>query len=176
MRSAQDEKIFILQAQVEKLQSQKNVLLKELDTVEERFERMNRLYRKYFPVIIDSLAIGETSFLNLCKDLSIALKKGESHARMEYIFEHLKTALLKEEVGQVPKKKKKGLTASFFKNDSESFIDEYKQSYHDVVINLRSNLDEKYTVKLDNISTCIANAKDREDISHINDSSSVLLN
>lgn len=170
MRSAQDEKLFTLQAQVEKLQSQKEILLKELDTVEERFEKMNRLYRKYFPVIIDSLAIGETSFLNLCKDLSIALKKGESHARMEYIFEHLKTAILKEEVGAAPKKKKKGLIAAFLKDDSDSYIDEYKQSYHDIIINLRSNLDEKYTTKLDDISTCVTNAKDRDDISHIRES------
>ncbi len=170
MRSAQDEKLFTLQAQVEKLQSQKDILLKELDTVEEQFGKMNRLYGKYFPVIIDALAIGDTAFLNVCKDLSMALKKGESHARIEYIFEHLKTAILKEEVDAAPEKKNKGLLSSFLKNDPDSFIDEYKQSYHDIIINLRSNLDEKYTVKLNEISASITNAEDRDDISRIRES------
>ena len=170
MTSSPDEKIFDLQDQVKKLQSQKDSLLKELDTVEERFEKMNLMYRKSFPIIIDSVAIGEDLFSNTCKDLSQALKKGESEGRIAYIFEQLKTAILKE--GFVPPgaKQKKGLFSAFKKKSSLSFIDEYKQSYHEVVNKLRSNLDEKYTGKLDNITARIKTAEDTTDISEIRES------
>ncbi len=124
MTSSPDEKIFDLQDQVKKLQSQKDSLLKELDAVEERFEKMNQMYRKSFPVIIDSVAIGEDLFSNTCKELSQALKKGESEGRIAYILEQLKTAILKQ--GFVPPgaKEKKRLFSAFKKKSSLSFIDE----------------------------------------------------
>jgi len=170
MSSAQNEKLMTLQDQVKKLLSQKDTLLKELDAVEERFEKTNRLYRKYFPVIIDSVAIGTDSFARTCKKLGTALKKGASEGKIEYIFGQLKTAMLKEDIGSVPGKKKKGLFSSFMKGSSVSFIDEYKQSYHDVANNLRSNLGEKYFNKLDNITERIKAAEDSDDISEIRES------
>jgi len=108
MSSAQDEKLMTLQDQVKKLQSQKDTLLKELDTIEDRFEKMNKLYRKYLPVIIDTVATGEDSFSKICSDLSLALKKGESEGKIEYIFEQLKTGMLKEEFAPAAAKKKAG--------------------------------------------------------------------
>ncbi len=107
MSSAQEEKLMTLQDQVKKLQTQKDTLLKELDSVEERSEKTSRLYRKYFPVIIDSVATGDNLFAKTCKKLSIALKKGESDGKIEYIFEQLKTAMLKEDIGPAAGKKKK---------------------------------------------------------------------
>jgi len=174
MSSAQDEKIVGLQGQVKKLQSQKDSLLKELDAVEDRFEKTNRLYRKYFPVIIDSVVTGDNSFSRSCRELSIALKKGDSEGKIEYIFEQLKTAMLKEDLGPVSSPRKKGLFSALVKGGPESFpesfIDEYKQSYHDVVNKLRSNLDKKYTGKLDNITIRIKTAEDTGDISDIRES------
>ncbi len=167
MNSVQKEKLLDFQVQVEKLQSQKDTLLKELNSVEDRFEKMNRLYRKYLPVIIDSVSTGDGSFSKSCKDLSGALKKGESEGKVEYIFERVKTAMLKEDIGPVTGKKKTGLFASLIKNSSESFIDEYKQSYHEVVNNLRSNLGKKYDTKLNNITARIKAAEDTADISNI---------
>jgi diguanylate cyclase len=170
MSSAQEEKLMTLQDQVKKLQSQKDTLLKELDAVEERFEKTSQLYRKYFPLIIDSVADGETSFAKACKNLSVALKKGDSEGKIEYIFEELKTAMLKEDIGPRTGEKKKGLFASLIKGSSESFIDTYKQHYQDVVHNLRSNLDKKYTGKLDTIAAQINEVEDTEDISHVRES------
>lgn len=170
MSSPTDERIDLLQDQVKKLQSQKDSLLKELDTIEERFEKMNQMYRKSFPVIIDSVATGNDMFSNTCKDLSQALKKGESDGRIAYILEQLKTAILKEDFIPPPTKPKKGLFSVLKKRASLSFIDEYKLSYHDVVNNLRSNLDEKYTGKLDNITARIKTAEDTTDISEIRES------
>ncbi|MFA5904207.1 MAG: GGDEF domain-containing protein [Desulfobacula sp.] len=170
MSSPTDERIDLLQDQVKKLQSQKDSLLKELDTIEERFEKMNQMYRKSFPVIIDSVATGNDMFSNTCKDLSQAFKKGESDGRIAYILEQLKTAILKEDFIPPPSKPKKGLFSVLKKGASLSFIDEYKLSYHDVVNNLRSNLDEKYTGKLDNITARIKTAEDTTDISEIRES------
>ena len=170
MSSAQEKKIMTLQDQVEKLGSQKDTLLKELDAVEERFEKTGRLYRKYFPVIIDSVATGDNLFGKTCKKLSTALKKGESEGKIEYIFEQLKTAMLKEDIGPATGRKKKGLFSSLIKESSESFIDEYKQNYHNVVNNLRSTLEKKYKGKLDNIAARIDSADDTDDISNIRES------
>ncbi|MDA3916995.1 MAG: GGDEF domain-containing protein [Deltaproteobacteria bacterium] len=167
MSSDADEKTMMLQDQVKKLQSQKDILLKELDVVEERFEKINRLYRRYFPVIIDSVAIGDNAFSRICKDLSQALKKGVSEGKLEYIFERLKTAMFREDIASLPGEKKKGLFSAFQKSGSELFIDAYKLSYYDVVNNLRSNLDKQYTGKLDNITKRIRTAEDTGDISDI---------
>jgi len=59
---------------IKKLQSQKDRLIKELDLVEEKFESQDRLYRKYFPEIIDRVAAGDTDFSKACSQLSMALK------------------------------------------------------------------------------------------------------
>jgi diguanylate cyclase (GGDEF)-like protein len=170
MSSVQDKRIILLEDQIKKLQSQKDILIKELDTVEERFEKMNRLYRHHLPVIIDSVATGDTSFSRACRELSMALKKGDSQGKIEYIFEQLKTAMLKENIGPVSGRKKKGLFSSFMKGGTESFIDEYKHSYQDVVNNLRSNLDKKYAHKLDNITARLTSAENTNDITEIRES------
>jgi len=162
-----DKKIAVLQEQVKKLQSQKDSLIKELDIVEEKFESQDRLYRKYFPVIIDSVATGESSFEKACKELSAALKKGSSAVKIAYIFEQLKTAMLKEGIGPAPVKKKKGIFASFMKSSSENFMDEFKRDYHGVVNKLRATLEKKYTARLDNIVDSILNVSDTGDIADI---------
>lgn len=171
MSSPQEERMMTLQGQVEKLQSQKDTLLKELDRVEELFDKMNRQYRKYLPVIIDTLAVGDSAFCKACKQLGAVLKKGESEGKVEYVFEQIKTAMLKEDITPAGvKKKKTGLIASIFGASSDQFIDEYKQSYHDVINNLRSTLDKKYFRKLDTIASMINGAEDTGDITDIRES------
>ena len=170
MSSPQDERLMTLENQVKKLQSQKDTLLKELDSVEEKFEATNLLYKKYFPVIIDSVVTGDNQFSKICKELSKALKKDESFGKIEYIFEQLKTAMLKEDIGSTVGKKKKGIFSSLLKTDTPSFIDEYKQSYHEVVSNLRGTLDKKFSKKLDTIAQRIKNVEDTNDITEIRES------
>lgn len=170
MSTSQEERLMALQDQVKKLQTQKDTLLKELDTVEERFDQMNRMYRKFVPVIIDSLAVDDSPFSKACKELGAVLKKGESEGKIGYVFERIKTAMLKQDIGPAAPKKKKGLFASLMGDSSYRFLDEYKQSYHDVINNLRSTLDEKYCRKLDTISGMINEAEDTTDISEIRES------
>ncbi len=165
-----DEKIAELKEQVKKLRSQKDSLIKELDTIEEKFESQDRLYRKYLPVIIDTVAAGDTHFARACRDLSGALKKGSSFVKISYIFEQLKTAMIKEEIGPVPGKKKKGIFASLLKSSANNFIDDFKQSYHDILNTLRSTLDKKYASRMDKITARILTAADTGDISDIRES------
>ena len=165
-----DEKVAVLKDQIKKLQSQKDTLLKELDVVEEKFDNQDRLYRKYFPVIIDMVAIGNTPFARACKELSSAIKKKASPTKLSYIFEQLKTAMLKEDVGPVALKKKKGIFSSFLKTSSDSLIDEFRKSYQEVVNNLRSTLDKKYANRLDTVTTNILKASDTNDITDIRES------
>ncbi len=170
MATPLDEKIVILKDQVKKLQSQKDTLIKELDTIEEKFENQDRLYRKYFPIIIDTVGAGDTYFARVCKDLSLALKKGASFVKIAYIFEQLKTAMIKEGVGPVPVKKKKGMFASLMKSSSNNFIEDFKQSYQDILNTLRSTLDKKYATRMENITTRIISAEDMGDINDIRES------
>jgi diguanylate cyclase len=170
MSSAQDERLMTLQDQVKKLQSQKDTLLKELDAVEEKFENSNRLYRKYLPVIVDLAVTGDSDFSKACRSLSKALKKDESQGKIEYIFEQIKTAMLKEEVGPAQGKKKKGLFSSLLSSGSDSFIEDYKHGYFDVVSNLRGTLDKKFSRQLDRIVQKIKYAETTEDISEIRES------
>ncbi|MBA3013283.1 MAG: GGDEF domain-containing protein [Proteobacteria bacterium] len=165
-----DEKIAGLQDQVKKLLSQKDSLIKELDTIEEKYESQDRLYRKYFPVIIDMVTTGDTPFAGACKELSIALKKGASSVKIAYIFEQLKTAMIKEGIGPVAVKKKKGMFGSLLKSSTDTFIEEFKQGYHEIVNNLRSTLDAKYTTRMDNIAARILDVGDTKDIADIRDS------
>jgi diguanylate cyclase len=165
-----DEKIVVLKDRVKKLQSQKDSLLKELDAIEEKFENQDRLYRKYFPVIIDTVAAGETHFSGVCKDLSLALKKGASFVKIAYIFEQLKTAMIKEGIGPAGEKKKRGIFASLMKSSSSGFIDDFKQSYQDILNTLKSTLDKKYAARMDTISSRIINAEDTQDISDVRES------
>lgn len=165
-----DEKIVVLKEQVKKLLSQKDSLVKELDAVEEKFENQDRLYRKYFPVIIDTVAAGDTHFEGVCKDLSGALKKGASFVKIEYIFEQLKTAMIKEGIGPLAPKKKRGIFASLIKSSTHNFIDDFRQSYQDILNTLRSTLDKKYITRMDNITTRILSAQDIQDIADIRES------
>ncbi|MCG8632770.1 MAG: GGDEF domain-containing protein [Desulfobacterales bacterium] len=162
-----EEKIVVLQDQVKKLQSQKDSLLKELDAVEEKYENQDRLYRKYFPIIIDMVAKGETPFAKACKELSNALKKKATSTKIAYIFEQLKTAMIKEDIGPVSLKKKKGMFSSFLKTSADTFLEDFKQSYHEVVNSLKSTLDKKYAPKLDSMTARILKVQDTADINDI---------
>ena len=160
-----DEKIAILQDQVKKLQSQKDSLIKELDELEEKSGEKDRLYSKYFPLIIDMVAQEEdSSFSRACKELSDGLKNGISLTKMTYVFEQLKTAMIKEDIGPVSVKKKKSFFSSLKKSSADYFMDEFKQDYHDLVNSLRSCLDNSYSNALDRLAASIVDLSDSSDI------------
>ena len=144
-----------------KLRSQKDRLLKELNSVEEQYGNLDSLYRRYFPVILDVLHQDGTAFGNACTQLGAAMRKKATPAKIEYIFEQIKTAMIQEDIGAAAAKKKKGLFSSLRKSSSEDkMLDNLRQSYHDVVNHLKSNLDKKYIRKLDAITSTLIKTED----------------
>ncbi len=170
MKTPTEEKDDLLQEQIKKLQSQKSELIKELDSLEERFERTERMYRKYLPLVLDVVGTGDTAFSKACRNLGQAFTKGASFEKMAYIFEQLKTAMIQDDIGPVPVKKKKGILSSFLKPSSENLIDTFKEDYHDVLNKLRASLEKKYVSRLDNILEMLTRANDTSDISDIRES------
>lgn len=165
-----EDKIAVLQDQVSKLQSQKDRLIKELDAIEEQYESQDRLYRRYFPIILDMVSKDDSSFAKACKQLGAAMRKKASSAKMEYIFSQIKTAMIKEDIGPVAPRKKKGMFSSLLKNSSDPVLDDFKQNYHEVLNSLKSTLDNKYAKKLENLTARILAASDTQDIVEIRES------
>ncbi len=160
-----DSKYYELQARIDKLESQKSTLLKELDEIEELQEKTDRLYKKYLPLIIDSVADSDSMFSDVCGDLSIAFKKGASIGKLEYIFSRLRDILLKEEVEAV--QGKKGWLPSFVKKSSSSLIEDFKEGYNEVVNNLKSTMGKEYNQRLDKITSKLKTCSTSNDINEI---------
>ncbi len=170
MKKPADEINYRMQEQIEKLQSQKDGLIKELDAIEERFEKTQRLYRRYMPIVLDVVGTGDTVFSKACQSLGQAFKKEASPEKMAYVFEQLKTAMIQDDIGPVPVKKKKGILASFLQPSTDNFFEKFKEDYHDVLNKLRSTLEKKYVPRLDNILEMLGKADDTSDISDIRES------
>lgn len=164
MAEQRDDKIDQLQAEIIKLRTQKDRLLKELDAVEAQYGNLDSLYRRYLPVILDVLSPDGTALGNACTQLGTAMRKKASPAKIEYIFGQIKTAMIQEDIGPVAAKKKKGFFSSLRKNSSEDqMLDNLRQSYQDVVNHLRSNLDKKYIGKLESITSNLLKMEEIQD-------------
>ncbi|HKL01512.1 MAG TPA: diguanylate cyclase [Desulfotignum sp.] len=170
MKIPADENSDLTQEQIKKLQSQKDGLIKELDALEERFEKTQQLYRRYLPIVLDALGTGDTAFPKACRNLGQAIKKEASPEKMAYVFEQLKTAMIQDDIGPVPVKKKKGMLASFLQPGKDNFFEKFKEDYHEVLNKLRSTLEKKYVSRLDNILQMLGKAEDTGDISDIRES------
>jgi diguanylate cyclase len=160
-----DSKHFEFQARIDKLETQKSSLLRELDDLEEHQGKADTLYKKYLPLIIDSVADSDSMFSDVCKDLSLALKKGASIGKLEYIFNQLRDVLLKEEVEAV--QGKKGWLPSFVKKSSSSLIEDFKEGYNEVVNDLKSSIGKEYNKRLDGITEKLKNCSTSNDINEI---------
>jgi hypothetical protein len=47
---------YELQGRIDKLETQKSKILHELDEIEEQYGKTDKLYKKYLPLIVDSVA------------------------------------------------------------------------------------------------------------------------
>ncbi|MCK5312134.1 MAG: diguanylate cyclase [Desulfobacteraceae bacterium] len=160
-----DSKHYELQGRIDKLETQKSKLLRELDELEEHQGKTDTLYKKYLPLIIDSVSDSDSMFSEVCKDLSLALKKGASIGKLEYIFNQLRDVLLKEEVEAVHGKK--GWLPSFVKKSSSSLIEDFKNGYNDIVNDLKSTMGREYNKRLDNITEKLKKCSTSNDINEI---------
>ena len=148
-----------LRARIEKLQSQKDALLKELGELEDRMVMSEQLYSTYLPQILDFLGDGRTTIGPQLMALSIGLKKGVSLDRIELIFKELRKAVLKEDMvvteSSREEKKKPSFFNKLFKSPMLVFIEDYKKGYQDIINSLRENLDKKYMERLSGIANRI---------------------
>ncbi|MCK5543444.1 MAG: GGDEF domain-containing protein [Desulfobacterales bacterium] len=160
-----DSRHYELQDRIDKLETQKSTLLRELDDIEEQYGKTDKLYKKYLPLIVDSVADSDSMFSDVCKELSLALKKGASLGKLEYIFNQLKDVLLKEEVEAVHGKK--GWLPSFVKKSSSSLIEDFKNGYHDIVNSLKSTMGKEYNKRLDLITDKLNQCSTSNDINEI---------
>ena len=168
MAEQRDDKTDQLQAEIIKLRTQKDRLLKELDAVEAQYGNLDSLYRRYFPIILDVLSRDGTALGNACNQLGAAMRKKASPAKIEYIFGQIKTAMIQEDIGPAVAKKKKGFFSSLRKNSSENqVLDNLRQSYQDVVNYLKSNLDKKYTGKLESITSNLLKIEEIQDFEEV---------
>ncbi len=164
MAEQRDDKTEQLQAEIIKLRSQKDRLLKELDAVEAQYGNLDNLYRRYFPIILDVLSQDGTALGKACTQLGTAMRKKASPAKIEYIFGQIKTAMIQEDIGPAVAKKKKGFFFSLRKNSSEDqILDNLRQSYQDVLNHLKSTLDKKYTGKLESITSNLFKIEEIQD-------------
>ncbi|MFH1155213.1 MAG: GGDEF domain-containing protein [Pseudomonadota bacterium] len=166
--SSQDKQSLDLKSRVEKLQGQKDTLLRELEQVEERLEKTDGLYRKYFPYILDLIKDDGSKFSDPLKDLGTALRKGSPLSRIEYIFKQIQEAILKESPEtDGGKKGARSLLAGLFKPSVPDYIDEYRQGYIHVIDSLKAVLDPVYIEKLNTLSSRIAAVSDSREIGAI---------
>jgi len=161
-----DKQIYELKARIERLQSQKDTLLKELDRTEERFETTQKLYQRYFPLIIDLFSQGKTDFPSTLKELSVELKKGSSTERIESLFKRVHDTILKEEP-VIPEKKGKSLFSGLFKGSGNQLMEELRQGYLDVINTLKSTLDSSYLSTLNALSNRIMKARDSQSMGDV---------
>ncbi len=162
-----DERIALLREHLEKLQSQRDRLLKEMDEMEERFEATEKLYRQYLPLILDMLIQENSEFGKACKELAACIKGGSRPAKLSYVFDKVKTAVLKEEAGTQNMRRKKGVLAGLFRSSSDQYVAACKEDYNEVVNQLRSTMDNAYSTRLNAIARSILNAGDVKDLTDI---------
>ena len=161
MSDKKDKTIYELSSRIEKLQSQKNSLLKEINALEEQYETSEKIYRKYFPYILDVFTDNSSPYKPVLKDLSIALKKGESSGKIEYILKQIQNLIYKEEPHTDKEKKEK---PSFFEGifsssqTGENNLKNFKQGYEDIVNSLKSTMGTPYIEKLNKIGSRMSSA------------------
>ncbi|MFO7749782.1 MAG: diguanylate cyclase [Desulfobacteraceae bacterium] len=166
--SDKDKLVAELNERIEKLQSQKNSLLKEMDAIEERFEASDNTYRKYFPYVIDLVKDENSSYSDVLTDLSKALKKGESFGKVEYILKQIQEKIYREDPDTNRKKKRKSpFLSGMFASSRSRDMDEFKQGFTDIVNSLKSVMGTQYISDLNKIGGRIALAEDLKELSAI---------
>ncbi len=155
---------------IKKLQSQKDILLKEIGELEDRLQKTEQVYRRYIPYILELAIDKKTSVSPLLKDLKDSLKNKTSLGRIEHILKKIQDGILKEELDVDDKSNKK---SSFFSDILKKFykdhFSELKKEYIDFIDTLKASVDKNYTEKLNSISQNITEVSSWKEIGAIHD-------
>ncbi|ACN15891.1 signal transduction family protein (GGDEF domain protein) [Desulforapulum autotrophicum HRM2] len=160
--------VYELRARIDRLESQKNILLKELDINEERFEKNQRLYSRFVPLIIDLVTEKNRGVAFVLKDLSAELKKNASTERIEGLFQKFHQAILNEDP-EVDRGKDKPFFSSLFKGSSDHLMKAFKQGYLDIIDTLNGTLESSHWSALNQLSDRIVKVSDLESMGKVRD-------
>jgi diguanylate cyclase (GGDEF)-like protein len=160
--------IYELRARIERLESQKNILLKELNSNEERFEATQRLYSRFVPLIINLVTEKNRGVAFVLKELSTELKNNASTDRIEELFQKLHQAILNEDP-DTGRGKGKPFFSGLFKGSGDHLIKAFKQGYLDIIDTLYATLESTHLNDLNQLADRIAKADDPQSIGKVRD-------
>ncbi len=160
--------IYALRTEIERLQSQKDTLIKELDQTEENLETSQKLYQRYLPLIIDLLTEGRSGFPPVLNELSTAFKKGSSTVKIEYLFFKFHEAMLKEEKAAA-KTGGPSMLARLLKGPGQHLMEEQKHGYLEIINALKSTLETRHMETLSALSKRILKARDPKSMGNVRD-------
>ncbi|MBF0390496.1 MAG: GGDEF domain-containing protein [Desulfamplus sp.] len=161
-----DANIAELTAKAEKLQSQKEMLLKEINKMEDAMQATVKMYARYLPPILDYIKDENKSFTASVKELSAAIKRGESIKNTERLLIHVQTDILKD----VKEPTDKGVDSFSSSGDADKYhLEAIKLGYIDLVNSLKETVDSSYTSKLNQIALAIQLADSFDTITRLRD-------
>ncbi len=165
--------IYELRARVERLESQKNILLKELDLNEDRFATTQRLYSRFVPLIIDLVTEKNRGVALVLKDLSRELKRNAATDRIEQLFQKLHQTILNED----PKvdRVKGRFFSGLFGAGSDQMMKALRQGYLDIISTLNATLEPTHRSTLDQFADRIVEAGNPQSLGKVRDDLFALL-
>ncbi|MBF0200383.1 MAG: diguanylate cyclase [Desulfamplus sp.] len=171
-----DKNIEELEGRIEKLQSQKEVLLRDLSAAEETLETTVNMYAKYFPAILEYIKDSNSTFTKSIKELSMAMKEAAPVKKIEPILSQIQTAMINE-VAEDQSKAKGSLFKSLFKDsekknqeiDLNDYIDDIKTGYINLTNSMKESLDSSYNTKLNQLATQFQGAENFDEIRQLQD-------
>jgi diguanylate cyclase (GGDEF)-like protein len=161
---ADNRQINELKVRIDRLESQKNTLIKENNAAEDRFKNIQDLYKRYLPLIIDLVMEEDRKIASVLKALSVKHKQGATVPELESLFQALHQAILVEEPDR---NKGKSLLAGLFKGSSNRLIDELKQEYASIIKTLSFSLESAHLAPLSLFLDRIIKADDFKTIGQV---------
>ncbi len=169
-----DQHIAELRMRIEKLQSQKDFLMKELDGTEEKYQATIDMYARYFPPILDAIKDPNSAFTDALHAVSkILKKKNVTIAEIEQYLNNVQTAMLKEAPKNL-KGKASTLSGLFKKKESqvtdpeeENPLQTIKLTYVNLTHAMKESLDPGYGAKLNELRTQFQKAETFDSINQL---------
>ncbi|MBF0572229.1 MAG: GGDEF domain-containing protein [Desulfamplus sp.] len=160
-----------LTAKAYRLQSQKEMLLKELNKTEEALQATVNMYARYLPSILDYIQDQNSSFTASLKQLSTAIKNGEPTTKIEQLLTRVQTDMLKDAYEPTGQKGKASFISGLFKSaeNGGDYLENLKKGYIDLVNSLKETIESSYTSKLNQITASIQSANNLDTITKLRD-------
>ncbi len=166
-----DRHIIELTAKAEKLQSQKEMLLKELNKTEEALQATVNMYAKYLPPMLDYIEDQNSAFTASLRQLSTAIKNGAPKTKIEQLLTSIQSDMLKDTHEPISNKEKSSFLSSLLKSadSTGNYLENLKLGYIDLVNSLKETVDSAYTPKLNQVAAAIHASESFDEITKLRD-------